>query len=109
MHDKISSHYFFLGYGAFTPTFDGVQFVSNYIGILPAILCYVIYKVIRRTRLVPLDEAGMYAKLISNGCVFITNECIDFERGHVTRFEIEQEAEEDKNMPWYKKVIEAVA
>ncbi|KAI7884016.1 hypothetical protein K492DRAFT_235084 [Lichtheimia hyalospora FSU 10163] len=78
------------GYGAFTPTFDGVQFVSNYIGIVPAVLCYVIYKVVRRTRLVPLDE-------------------VDFERGHVTRFEIEQEAEEEKNMPWYKKVIEAVA
>ncbi|CDH51449.1 lysine-specific permease [Lichtheimia corymbifera JMRC:FSU:9682] len=78
------------GYESFTPTFDGVAFVSSYIGILPAILCYIIYKVVRRTRLVPLDEA-------------------DFERGHVTRFEIEQEAAEEKNLPWYKKVIEAVA
>lgn len=41
--------------------------------------------------------------------LFITFECIDFERGHVTRFEIEQEAAEEKNLPWYKKVIEAVA
>lgn len=98
-----------LGYESFTPTFDGVAFVSSYIGILPAILCYIIYKVVRRTRLVPLDEAGTYANHVSMKGLFITFERIDFERGHVTRFEIEQEAAEEKNLPWYKKVIEAVA
>lgn len=57
----------FLGYESFTPTFDGVQFVSSYIGIVPAVLCYVIYKIVRRTRLVPLDEVGKYAYQILIG------------------------------------------
>lgn len=104
----VSLHSLCSGYESFTPTFDGVQFVSSYIGIVPAVLCYVIYKVVRRTRLVPLDEVGMYANDTSIGHLLMTL-MIDFERGHVTRFEIEQEAAEEKNRPWYKKVIEAVA
>lgn len=47
-----------VGYGAFTPTFDSITFVTNYIGILPVIICYVCYKIIRRTKVVPLLEVG---------------------------------------------------
>ena len=46
------------GYGAFTPVWDTELFFTNYIGIAPAIICYVAYKLIRRTRVVPLDEIG---------------------------------------------------
>ncbi|KAI9494930.1 amino acid permease/ SLC12A domain-containing protein [Zychaea mexicana] len=78
------------GYTAFTPEFDGVLFVTNYIGIVPAILCYVIYKLVRRTRVVPLDE-------------------VDFDTGRVSRFEMEQEEAEERNLPWYRKVFNVIA
>lgn len=48
-----------LGYSAFTP-FDGVTFVTNYIGLVPAFVCYVGYKLIRRSKVVPLLDVGKY-------------------------------------------------
>lgn len=51
---------YLLGYGAFAPEFDGVTFATNYIGLVPAIVCYVGYKLIRRTKVVPLLDVGKY-------------------------------------------------
>lgn len=48
------------GYTAFTPKFNGVTFVMNYIGILPFLVCYIGHKLITRKKLVPLEEVGMY-------------------------------------------------
>ncbi|CAO3594661.1 unnamed protein product [Absidia cylindrospora] len=78
------------GYTCFTPTFDVEKFFINYIGILPFCLCYILYKIIRRSKVVPLEEC-------------------DFDTGRVTRMEIEAEDEEDKNKKWYKKAIDLVA
>ncbi|KAI7870210.1 amino acid permease-domain-containing protein [Spinellus fusiger] len=65
------------GYSAFTP-FDGVTFVTNYIGIVPFILCYIIHKIVKRTKVVPLDE-------------------VDFETNRVTQHDREVDnAEEGK-------------
>ncbi|KAF7728160.1 hypothetical protein EC973_006554 [Apophysomyces ossiformis] len=74
------------GYTAFTPTFSGLKFVMNYIGILPFILTYGIYKPFKRTKIVPLDE-------------------VDFDTGRVTRFDIEKDEAEDEVLPWYKKIF----
>ncbi|KAI7870188.1 amino acid permease/ SLC12A domain-containing protein [Spinellus fusiger] len=46
------------GYTAFMP-FDGVNFVTSYIGIVPFFLCYIIHKIVRRTKVVPLDEVDL--------------------------------------------------
>ncbi|KAI8146777.1 amino acid permease/ SLC12A domain-containing protein [Fennellomyces sp. T-0311] len=78
------------GYTAFTPHFDGVLFVTNYIGIVPAIVCYVVYKLIRRTRIVPLDE-------------------VDFDTGRVTRMDMERDEAEEGKVPWYKKIFNFIA
>ncbi|KAL0077878.1 amino acid permease/ SLC12A domain-containing protein [Phycomyces blakesleeanus] len=75
------------GYTAFTPKFDGTQFVINYIGILPVIFCYVIYKFIRKTKVVPLDE-------------------VDFDTGRVDRTEEDDEEEQKEGAkPWYLKIM----
>ncbi|KAG0171419.1 hypothetical protein DFQ30_000984 [Apophysomyces sp. BC1015] len=74
------------GYTAFTPTFSGLKFVMNYIGILPFVLTYGLYKPIVRSKIVPLDE-------------------VDFDTGRVTRFDIEKDEAEDEVVPWYKKVF----
>ncbi|KAI7848642.1 amino acid permease/ SLC12A domain-containing protein [Circinella umbellata] len=80
------------GYGAFTPEWDTELFFTNYVGIAPAIICYVAYKLIRRTRVVPLDE-------------------IDFDTGRVTRMDIEQDAAEDSagKQTWYRKIFNIIA
>ncbi|KAI8086759.1 amino acid permease/ SLC12A domain-containing protein [Halteromyces radiatus] len=78
------------GYTAFTPTFSVEKFFSNYIGILPFCLCYIIYKIVRRSKVVPLDEC-------------------DFDTGRVTRMEIEVEDDEEKNLPWYKKALNIIS
>ncbi|KAI9248287.1 amino acid permease-domain-containing protein [Phascolomyces articulosus] len=78
------------GYTAFTPTFDGVLFVTNYIGIVPAIVCYVLYKLIRKTRVVPLDE-------------------VDFDTGRVTRFDMEQDEAAEGESKWYRKLFHIIA
>lgn len=46
------------GYTAFTPHFDGVLFATNYIGIVPVVVAYIGYKLIRRTRVISLDDIG---------------------------------------------------
>ncbi|KAF7732589.1 hypothetical protein EC973_003336 [Apophysomyces ossiformis] len=77
------------GYSCFTPTFDGVKFVTNYIGIVPFILCYVIHKLVRKTKITPLDE-------------------VDFETGRVTKFDIEKDAEEEENFTLWKRIINVI-
>ncbi|KAI9271489.1 amino acid permease/ SLC12A domain-containing protein [Phascolomyces articulosus] len=74
------------GYGAFAPEFDRITFVTNYIGIVPAIVCYIVYKLVRRTKIVPLDE-------------------VDFETGRVTAEDREEDEREVGNIPLYKKVL----
>ncbi|KAI7893605.1 amino acid permease/ SLC12A domain-containing protein [Mucor mucedo] len=63
------------GYTAFTPQFDGLTFVMNYIGILPFLVCYIGHKLVTRKKVIPLEE-------------------VDFESGRVTRFDIEKDNEE---------------
>ncbi|KAI9305031.1 amino acid permease/ SLC12A domain-containing protein [Cunninghamella echinulata] len=77
------------GYTSFAP-FNVEKFFSNYIGIVPFCACYIIYKFVRKTKVVPLEEC-------------------DFDTGRVTKLEIELEDEEDKKQPWYKKVLNVVA
>ncbi|KAI9498160.1 amino acid permease/ SLC12A domain-containing protein [Zychaea mexicana] len=74
------------GYGAFAPEFDRIKFVTNYIGVVPAIVCYVVYKLVRRTKIVPLLE-------------------VDFETGRVTAEDREQDEAEIGKMPWYKQIL----
>ncbi|KAI9305204.1 amino acid permease/ SLC12A domain-containing protein [Cunninghamella echinulata] len=77
------------GYTAFTPEFDGIKFVANYLGILPAIICYICHKFIKRTKIVPMDE-------------------IDFETGRVTRYDIDRANEKDASLPWYKRAVKYI-
>ncbi|KAI8139578.1 amino acid permease/ SLC12A domain-containing protein [Fennellomyces sp. T-0311] len=74
------------GYNAFAPEFDRIQFVTNYIGIVPAIVCYVVYKLVRRTKLVPLLEC-------------------DFETGRVTAEDVEEDEAQIGAVPWYKRIL----
>ncbi|KAI8979292.1 amino acid permease/ SLC12A domain-containing protein [Mycotypha africana] len=74
------------GYKAFTPEFKPITFVTNYIGIVPFVLCYVIHKLWTKSKVVPLEE-------------------VDFETGRVTRLDIEKDNEEDKHIPRWKKVL----
>lgn len=53
-------------------------------------MCYVLYKLIRKSKVVPLEEC-------------------DFDTGRVTRLEIEAEDEDEKNQPWYRKVLNIIA
>ncbi|CAO3589810.1 unnamed protein product [Absidia cylindrospora] len=78
------------GYTCFTPTFDVEKFFLNYIGLVPFFLCYFAYKIIRRSKVVPLDEC-------------------DFDTGRVTRMEIEAEDEEDKKKSWSKRLLNFVS
>lgn len=48
------------GYGAFTPEFDAVTFVTNYIGIVPFFVCYVGHKIVTKGKVIPLEEVGMF-------------------------------------------------
>lgn len=74
------------GYNAFYPTFDGLKFVQNYIGLIPVIVWYVGYKLIKKTKVIPLMD-------------------VDFETGRVTHCDIEQDNLEDKVLPWYSKML----
>ncbi|ORX54584.1 hypothetical protein DM01DRAFT_1374035 [Hesseltinella vesiculosa] len=74
------------GYTAFTPEFNSIKFVANYVGILPFILCYIGHKLIKRKPWVPIEE-------------------VDFETGRVTRYEIEKNREEIESTPWYKRYL----
>ncbi|KAI9031019.1 amino acid permease-domain-containing protein [Phycomyces nitens] len=75
------------GYGAFTPEFDAVKFVTNYLGIVPFFLCYFIHKIVRRTKIVPLDE-------------------VDFETNRVSRFEVEQDEDEEKRRTVWQRIMD---
>ncbi|KAL0090650.1 amino acid permease-domain-containing protein [Phycomyces blakesleeanus] len=75
------------GYGAFTPEFDAITFVTNYIGLVPFFLCYVIHKIVRRTKVVPLDE-------------------VDFETNRVSRFEVEQDEAEEKRRTIWQRIMD---
>ncbi|CDH48806.1 lysine-specific permease [Lichtheimia corymbifera JMRC:FSU:9682] len=74
------------GYGAFAPEFDGVTFATNYIGLVPAIVCYIGYKLVRRTKVVPLLD-------------------VDFETGRVTDLDVAKDTEEIGYLPWYKRAL----
>ncbi|KAI7903790.1 amino acid permease/ SLC12A domain-containing protein [Cokeromyces recurvatus] len=78
------------GYTSFTPTFNALTFVKSYIGLVPVIVWYVSHKLIKKTKVVPLEE-------------------VDFETGRVTRIDIEKDNEEDKNYTWYQKIISWIA
>lgn len=83
---------FLIGYTAFYPEWDKISFVTCYIGFVPMIVWYVGYKLIRRSKVVPLLE-------------------VDFETGRVTRYDVEKDNEEDveSNGPWYKKLLSFIA
>ncbi|KAI8349667.1 amino acid permease/ SLC12A domain-containing protein [Blakeslea trispora] len=74
------------GYTSFYPVFDGVKFVTAYIGLVPVFVWYVGYKVIKKSKVVPLKE-------------------VDFETGRVTHLDIEKDKELDEILPWYKKAL----
>ncbi|KAI8328799.1 amino acid permease/ SLC12A domain-containing protein [Choanephora cucurbitarum] len=74
------------GYTSFTPTFDGVNFVTAYIGLVPVTVWYLGYKLIKKSKVVPLKE-------------------VDFETGRVTHLDIEKDKEMDEILPWYKKAL----
>ncbi|RCI06460.1 hypothetical protein CU098_003796 [Rhizopus stolonifer] len=74
------------GYTSFTPTFDAVNFVTAYIGLVPVAVWYIGYKIIRKSKLVPLKE-------------------VDFDTGRVTHLDIEKDKEMDEILPWYRKAL----
>ncbi|KAG2203612.1 hypothetical protein INT47_011706 [Mucor saturninus] len=78
------------GYNAFYPEFNGTKFVQNYIGLVPVTVWYIGYKLIRKSKVIPLMD-------------------VDFETGRVTRLDIEQDDAEDKVLPWYRKVLAWIA
>lgn len=78
------------GYTAFTPHFDGVLFATNYIGIVPVVVAYIGYKLIRRTRVISLDD-------------------IDFDTGRIPQADIAAEDEREKNLPWFRKALNIIA
>lgn len=63
------------GYTAFTPTFNGVTFVQNYIGIVPFVVCYVCHKYITKKKLIPLEEVGN---------VFLRHKCFTSQKKKLT-------------------------
>ncbi|KAI8086145.1 amino acid permease/ SLC12A domain-containing protein [Halteromyces radiatus] len=74
------------GYTAFTPQFDFKTFASNYVGLLPAPICYAAYKIVMRSKVVPKEE-------------------IDFETGRVTMYEIQEAKEVDAEMTWWRRAV----
>lgn len=69
---------------------DSLPATFSQLGLVPFFLCYVLHKLIRRTKIVPLLEC-------------------DFDTGRVTRMEIEEEEEEEKNKPWYSRILNFVS
>lgn len=82
----ISLFIFMLGYTAFTPEFDAIKFVSNYLGLLPAPILYVAHKLITKSKVIPLEE-------------------VDFETGRVTMYQIDEANEKDHNLPWWRRAL----
>lgn len=52
------------GYNAFTPEFNSIKFVTNYIGIVPFFLCYIGHKILTKGKIIPLEEVGKFDKII---------------------------------------------
>ncbi|ORX48548.1 hypothetical protein DM01DRAFT_1338605 [Hesseltinella vesiculosa] len=77
------------GYTSFTPTFNVQTFFSNYVGLAPFCILYVSYKLIKKSKMVPVHEC-------------------DFETGRVTLMEIEMEDEEEAAKPMWKKILHAI-
>lgn len=77
---------FFLGYTAFSPQFEFEKFAASYIGLLPAPILYVGYKLIIRSKVTPLEE-------------------VDFETGRVTVYDIQQAEENEKKVTWWRRVL----
>jgi lysine-specific permease len=75
-----------VGYTAFTPEFDGLKFVSNYLGLLPAPILYIAHKLITKSKVIPLEE-------------------IDFETGRVTMYQIDEANEKETNLPWWRRAL----
>lgn len=78
------------GYTAWYPEWDAITFVTAYIGLVPVFLWYVGYKLIKRSKVVPLME-------------------VDFETGRVTRLDVEKDNMEDDQGPWYRRVFAWIA
>ncbi|RCI03927.1 hypothetical protein CU098_010912 [Rhizopus stolonifer] len=78
------------GYGAFTPKFDITTFCTSYVGILPFFICYFGHKIITKKKIVSLEE-------------------VDFETGRVTRFDIENDNEHEKNTSFGKRVLNIIS
>ncbi|KAI8095505.1 amino acid permease/ SLC12A domain-containing protein [Thamnidium elegans] len=74
------------GYNAFYPKFDGLKFVQNYIGLVPVFVWYIGYKLIKRSKVVPLLD-------------------VDFETGRVTHLDMEQDKLADEVLTWYGKIL----
>jgi amino acid permease len=78
------------GYGAFYPQWDVTTFFIDYIGIAPFILTYAGYKIVRRSRVVPLGE-------------------VDLDTGrYIPTAQDEIDNENDLHRPWYKKMFSAI-
>ncbi|KAI9260114.1 amino acid permease/ SLC12A domain-containing protein [Helicostylum pulchrum] len=74
------------GYNAFYPKFDGLLFVRNYIGLVPVFVWYGCYKLIKKSKVVPLVD-------------------VDFETGRVTHLDMEQDKLADEVLTWYGKIF----
>lgn len=74
------------GYNAFYPKFDGLKFVQNYIGLVPVFVWYTSYKLIKKSKVVPLLD-------------------VDFETGRVTHLDMEQDKLADEVLTWYGKIL----
>ncbi|KAI8064475.1 amino acid permease/ SLC12A domain-containing protein [Gongronella butleri] len=74
------------GYTAFTPTFDVKLFFENYIGLAPFFILLIGYKLIKKSKWVPMHEC-------------------DFDTGCVSLREMEMEDDEEANKPMWKKVL----
>ncbi|KAI8343090.1 amino acid permease/ SLC12A domain-containing protein [Chlamydoabsidia padenii] len=74
------------GYSAFTPQFDVQLFCQNYIGLVPAPILYIGYKLIMKSKVVPLEEA-------------------DFETGRVSLYEIQQANVKDTTLTWWQRAL----
>ncbi|KAI9278102.1 amino acid permease/ SLC12A domain-containing protein [Sporodiniella umbellata] len=78
------------GYKSFTPRFDTTTFFISYVGILPFFFCYVGHKIVRKTRIISLEE-------------------VDFETGRVTRFDIENDNEQEKNVSFGRRILNIIS
>jgi lysine-specific permease len=63
-----------------------VTFVTSYIGLIPVTAWYVGYKIVKKSKVVPMLE-------------------VDFETGRVTHLDVEKDKEEDENLPLWRKAL----